>query len=142
MVEVTYRGGNMDGITSNAASEATLELLVKAMSAKGGGSGAQGLYNKAQKTGTAEMKKMAKAQKEATAGKQAETKEVKKVTKELGFFKKGLNTALTAMNNAFAGIGGAAGGMVKEVFGAGTNLSDFSQHLTGCLLYTSPSPRD
>ncbi len=131
MVEVTYRGGNMDGITSNAASEATLELLVKAMSAKGGGSGAQGLYNKAQKTGTAEMKKMAKAQKEATAGKQAETKEVKKVTKELGFFKKGLNTALTAMNNAFAGIGGAAGGMVKEVFGAGTNLSDFSQHLTG-----------
>ena len=67
MVEVTYRGGNMDGITSNAASEATLELLVKAMSAKGGGSGAQGLYNKAQKTGTAEMKKMAKAQKAVKA---------------------------------------------------------------------------
>ena len=30
MVEVTYRGGNMDGITSNAASEATLlKLLAK-----------------------------------------------------------------------------------------------------------------
>ena len=44
MVEVTYRGGNMDGITSNAASEATLLKLLAKMD-KGAGGGAQGLYN-------------------------------------------------------------------------------------------------
>ena len=50
MVQVTYQGGGMDGVTSNAASEATLQLLLKALSGQGGaGSGAQDAYNKAQK---------------------------------------------------------------------------------------------
>ena len=40
MVEVTYRGGNMDGITSNAASEAPLLKLLAKMD-KGAGGGAQ-----------------------------------------------------------------------------------------------------
>ena len=41
MVQVTYQGGGMDGVTSNAASEATLQLLLKALSGKGGGAGAE-----------------------------------------------------------------------------------------------------
>jgi hypothetical protein len=39
-VEVTYRGGGMDGVTSNAASEATLARLVALMEKKGGNGGA------------------------------------------------------------------------------------------------------
>jgi len=31
MAEITYRGGQMDGVTSNAASEATLQRLVQLM---------------------------------------------------------------------------------------------------------------
>ena len=49
MVEVNYRGGGMDGVTSNAASEATLLRLLSAMEKGGGGSGggagAQKMYN-------------------------------------------------------------------------------------------------
>ena len=53
MVQVTYQGGGMDGVTSNAASEATLQLLLKALGGGGGGAGAgaQDAYNKAQKSG-------------------------------------------------------------------------------------------
>ena len=39
MVEVNYRGGGMDGVTSNAASEATLLRLLSAIEKGGGGSG-------------------------------------------------------------------------------------------------------
>ena len=42
MVQVTYQGGGMDGVTSNAASEATLQLLLKALGGSGGGAGAGG----------------------------------------------------------------------------------------------------
>ena len=47
MVQVTYQGGGMDGVTSNAASEATLQLLLKALGGGGGGAGAgaQDAYN-------------------------------------------------------------------------------------------------
>ena len=33
---VTYQGGEMEGITSDAATEATLEKLLKAFTAQGG----------------------------------------------------------------------------------------------------------
>ena len=46
MVQVTYQGGGMDGVTSNAASEATLQLLLKAISGQGGNTGgAQGAFD-------------------------------------------------------------------------------------------------
>ena len=54
MVQVTYQGGGMDGVTSNAASEATLQQLLKALggSGTGAGAGASAEYQKAQKQGT------------------------------------------------------------------------------------------
>ena len=47
MVDVTYRGGGMDGVTSNAASEATLQRLVALMEkgSKGGGSATEKMAN-------------------------------------------------------------------------------------------------
>jgi len=55
MVEVNYRGGGMDGVTSNAASEATLLRVLKALESggKGGGTGGkiQEQFNKAQQAG-------------------------------------------------------------------------------------------
>ena len=65
MVQVTYQGGGMDGVTSNAASEATLQLLLKALGGGGGGAGAgaQDAYNKAQKSGVLHQKQDNKATK-------------------------------------------------------------------------------
>ena len=40
MVQVTYQGGGMDGVTSNAASEATLQQLLKALGGSGTVAGA------------------------------------------------------------------------------------------------------
>ena len=52
MVQVTYQGGGMDGVTSNAASEATLQLLLKAISGQGGNTGgAQGAFDGANSKG-------------------------------------------------------------------------------------------
>ena len=52
MVQVTYQGGGMDGVTSNAASEATLQLLLKAISGQGGNTGgAQGAFDGANAKG-------------------------------------------------------------------------------------------
>ena len=81
MVEVTYRGGNMDGITSNAASEATLQKLLAAMGKSGGG--AKDLHGAASKKTAAELKKMAAATKGATEARKGDTDATKDHTKQV-----------------------------------------------------------
>ena len=55
MVDVTYRGGGMDGVTSNAASEATLQRLVALMEkgSKGGGAATEKMANDVKTKGVA-----------------------------------------------------------------------------------------
>ena len=81
MVQVTYQGGGMDGVTSNAASEATLQLLLKALGSGGGGGAASDLANKAQKAGMLGTKANTKATKGQTEATGDQTKATNKSTK-------------------------------------------------------------
>ena len=134
MVEVVYRGGNMDGITSNAASEATLlKLLAKIGKGSGAGNKAQELYNASQKEGTEATVKGTKAEKAQTKATQASTDATKKMTKaQLGFFGT-MNKYTLGLGSGIANVGEAAMGLAGELLGSGESLSDFSQHITGLL---------
>lgn len=139
MVQVTYQGGGMDGVTSNAASEATLQLLLKALGGGGGGAGAgaQDAYNKAQKAGVLHQKQDTKATKEGTVATKAGTKATKASTKAFKMVTgavKGLAGGLVA---GLGNIAGSATGLAKELVMGGDRLSDFGQHITG-LLSTIP----
>ena len=67
MAEVTYRGGGMDGVTSNAASEATLQRLVALMEkgSKGGGAATEKMANDAKDAANDAADKVKEAGKEA-----------------------------------------------------------------------------
>ena len=133
MVEVIYRGGNMDGITSNAASEATLlKLLAKLGGASsGGGKDAQNLYNEAQKKGTSEINKNARAQKkhkeavgQDTSATEEHTDSVKESSKWLDYFaEKG--------KGLVQGVGNAIGGITSAMLEGKTGLGDYTAHMAG-----------
>lgn len=139
MVQVTYQGGGMDGVTSNAASEATLQLLLKAISGQGGNTGgAQGAFDGANAKG---MIGANKAQTKAT-------KQTTEATKGLGQAGKDTTGALKKLGNMASRVGGmliggltnagaSIGALGKELLMGGNRLSDFSQHVTG-LISTIP----
>ena len=139
MVQVTYQGGGMDGVTSNAASEATLQLLLKAISGQGGNTGgAQGAFDGANAKG---MIGANKAQVKAT-------KQTTEATKGLGEAGKDTSGALKKLGNMASRVGGmlvggltnagaSIGALGKELLMGGNRLSDFSQHVTG-LISTIP----
>ena len=133
MVQVTYQGGGMDGVTSNAASEATLQLLVKSLGggSGGAGAGASAEYNKAQKAGTIGQKAANKAQ-------TATTKSTTALGKAANVAGKGLkmvgNAAKGVMGMAIGAIGNVANtaaNLGKELLVGGNRLTDFSKHISG-----------
>lgn len=138
MVEVNYRGGGMDGVTSNAASEATLLRLLAAIEKGGGGGGGSGgkiqqEYNKAQKAGilgqktaTKELKDGAKAQGENTKAVEKNEKSLKNFVKALDRYSMGL---VSGIGNTIKGVADLG----IELVAGGDRLSDFSKHATGLI---------
>ena len=92
MAEVTYRGGQMDGVTSNAASEATLQRLIQLMEKGGSGGGAatQKMANAVQKEGIALDKKDNTATKDGTEATENQTKATTTLTQKTKNFAKSL----------------------------------------------------
>ena len=131
MVEVTYRGGNMDGITSNAASEATLQKLVAAMGKSGGG--AKDLHGAASKKTAAELKKMAAATKGATEARKGDTDATKDHTKQVDKSTSSLKKLSRAAGSMFGSITGAAGGLAGSLLEGKMGLSDYTSHVTGLI---------
>lgn len=135
MVQVTYQGGGMDGVTSNAASEATLQALLKALGSGGGGGagGAQDQYTKAQKAGILGQKNLNKETKgttESVGGLGNASNKASRALKSIGGMAKGvLGMAVGAIGNT----GQAAADMGMELLAGGNKLSDFSQHATGLI---------
>tara|TARA_Y100001954_G_scaffold97304_1_gene106111 strand:- start:8011 stop:10617 length:2607 start_codon:yes stop_codon:yes gene_type:complete len=139
MVQVTYQGGGMDGVTSNAASEATLQLLLKAISGQGGNTGgAQGAFDGANAKGLiGAQKQQTKATKGATSATQDYTKSTnfaKDAVKKMGQMASRVGGMLVG---GLTNVGATVGSLGKELLMGGNRLSDFSQHVTG-LISTVP----
>lgn len=128
---VTYQGGEMEGITSDAATEATLEKLLKAFTAQGG-SGSS--FNK---TAEDAAKKETKARKDGTKATKADTKELTKHTSVVGKSIDALATMTEALvkmaGRGLMNIGESVTGMAGQLMGGGHRLSDFSKHVTGLI---------
>lgn len=133
MVDVTYRGGGMDGVTSNAASEATLQRLVALMEkgSKGGGSATEKMANDVKTKGIGISKKDNQATAEGTEAKKDATKAQKKLSERVRNTAKAFDRYSLGL---FSGIGNTIqtfGGLGKELLAGGNRISDFGQHVTG-----------
>jgi len=137
MVGITYRGGDMEGVSSNAASEATLKLLVEAIKGMGGASAGGAVSSLAKKSGKAQLKATkdqtkadiggTKAQKDHTKATKGSTKATKNFAKSLAKAGAGL------VGGVLGGIVNAVGGVTSELMGASTNLGAYSSHIMGAL---------
>ena len=135
MAEVTYRGGGMEGVTSNAASEATLQRLIQIMEKgnSGGGAATQKMANAVQKEGIALDKKDNTATKDGTEATQDQTKATKSFTQSI---KNSAKTIDRYTLGALSGIGNTIstiGGLGTELLTGGNRISDFSAHVTGLI---------
>jgi hypothetical protein len=135
MVDVTYRGGGMDGVTSNAASEATLQRLVALMEkgSKGGGAATEKMANDVKTKGVAISKEDNKATAEGTEAKKDATKAQKKLSERVRNTAKAFDRYSLGL---FSGIGNTIqtfGGLGKELIAGGNRISDFGQHVTGLI---------
>ena len=133
MVDVTYRGGGMDGVTSNAASEATLQRLVALMEkgSKGGGSATEKMANDVKTKGIGISKQDNQATAEGTEAKKDATKAQKKLSERVRNTAKAFDRYSLGL---FSGIGNTIqtfGGLGKELLAGGNRISDFGQHVTG-----------
>jgi len=134
MVQVTYQGGGMDGVTSNAASEATLQLLLKALgSGGGGGGGAQDAYNKAQKAGILHQKQDNKATAAGTTATKKQTTATKASTKAFKMVTGAVKGVVGGLIGGLGNVANTAVSLGKELVMGGDRLSDFGQHITGLL---------
>ena len=134
MVEVVYRGEGMDGVTSNAASEATLLKLLEAFGKGGGDSGAlDKLAQASKRRDTKDIKDHSKRTKEDSEA----TAEHSLLTRGAIKGLKALTSAITMTTSAlFSGIGNVVETIANlglELLSGGTRLSDFSSHLTGLI---------
>ena len=134
MVEVVYRGGNMDGITSNAASEATLLKLLAAFG-KGGGDSSKlkSLADRAEASKMREAKKHTDATKKDT---EATDEHSAAVGFAIGALKTMTKTLTATVSAVFSGIGNVVetvANLGMELLAGGNRLSDFSSHLTGLI---------
>mgnify|MGYP001563358102 CR=1 FL=1 len=137
MVGITYRGGDMEGVSSNAASEATLKLLVEAIKGMGGASAGGAVSSLHKKSGKAQLKATkdqtkadiggTKAQKDSTKATKGATKATKNYAKAVAKAGAGL------VGGVLGGIANAAGGVASELMGASTNLGAYSSHIMGAL---------
>ena len=141
MVGITYRApggvGDMEGVTSNAASEATLKLLVEAIKGMGGASAGGAVNSLAKKSGKDQLKATkdqtkadiggTKAQKDSTKATKGATKATKNYAKAVAKAGAGL------VGGVLGGIANAAGGVANELMGASTNLGAYSSHIMGAL---------
>jgi len=125
----------MDGVTSNAASEATLLRVLKALESggKGGGTGGkiQEQFNKAQQAGILGQQKSTDAIKEGTKTRQENTGAVKKATDKLKDMTKAVDKYTFGLVSGLGNAVKATGDLAIEVLAGGDRLSDFSKHVTG-----------
>lgn len=135
MVEVNYRGGGMDGVTSNAASEATLLRLLSAIEKGGGGSGggagAQKMYNKAVADGFKTKTKDTDATKDGTKAQEQNTSAVQRASNAVKNFAKSVDRYTFGALSGIMNTGKAAGDLAIELVAGGNRISDFSKHVTG-----------
>ena len=132
MVQVTYQGGGMDGVTSNAASEATLQSILKALSGKGGGTGGvQDAYNKAQSKGLIGQKALTKSTGEQTKATDAQTGAAKASAKAFKMVTGAVKGTLGMLVGALGNTINAAANLGKELLAGGTGIGDFSKHISG-----------
>ena len=126
---VTYQGGEMEGITSDAATEATLEKLLKAFTA-GGGSGST-----FSKTADDASKRETKARKDGTKATKEDTKELSKhtstVRKSLDALDEFVDSLAKSAKRGLLNMGESITGMAGQLMGGGHRISDFSKHVTG-----------
>ena len=133
MVQVTYQGGGMDGVTSNAASEATLQQLLKALggSGTGAGAGASAEYQKAQKQGTIGQKAANAAQGKTTKSTTAMGKAAQTAGKGLKLVASAAKGVMGMAIGAIGNVANTAANLGKELVVGGNRLTDFSKHLSG-----------
>ena len=133
MVQVTYQGGGMDGVTSNAASEATLQLLVKSLGggSGGAGAGASAEYSKAQKAGTVGQKAANKAQTTTTKSTTALGKAANVAGKGLKMVGNAAKGVMGMAIGAIGNVANTAANLGKELLVGGNRLTDFSKHISG-----------
>ena len=133
MAEITYRGGQMDGVTSNAASEATLQRLVQLMEkgSTGGGSATEKMANAVKTKGIGLAQKDNKATQEGTEATQKQTKATTSLTQKTKNFAKTLDRYSGGLLSGVGNTISAVGGLGKELVAGGNRISDFGQHVTG-----------
>lgn len=141
MVGITYRApggvGEMEGVTSNAASEATLKLLVDAIKGMGGaaaGGAVSSLAKKSEKAQLKATKEQTKADVGGTKAQKDNTKATKGATKASKDYAKAVAKAGAGLvGGVLGGIVNAVGGVTSELMGASTNLGAYSSHIVGAL---------
>lgn len=131
MVQVTYQGGGMDGVTSNAASEATLQLLLKALSGKGGGAGVQDAYNKAQNKGMLGQKALTKSTGAQTKATDTQTAAAKASAKAFKMVTGAVKGTLGMLVGTLGNVANTAANLGKELLAGGTGIGDFTKHISG-----------
>ena len=132
MVEVVYRGAGMDGVTSNAASEATLLKLLQNFSKGGGDSGKlQKLHDAATTADTKATKKGTKATEEDTSKTKEHSLAVRAAAGVIKELAAGISSLGSMLWNAIGNVVEKIADMGMELVAGGTRLSDFSSHLSG-----------
>ena len=130
MARVKYEDG---GTSSNAASEETLEKLVKAMTAMGGsaaGAATAGLAGKTKKAEEKASKNQTKATKAGTKATDDDTKATKDHSKATKTWTKAILQAGAAAAGSLVGsIAGAVTGVASELMAGGTQMSGYTKHL-------------
>ena len=130
MATVFYQDG---GTSSNAASEETLEKLVKAMTAMGGsaaGAATASLAGKTQKAEEKATKNQTKATKAGTKATDDDTKATKDHSKATKTWTKAILQAGAAAAGSLVGsIAGAVTGVASELMAGGTQMSGYTKHL-------------
>ena len=130
MARVKYEEG---GTSSNAASEETLEKLVKAMTAMGGpaaGAATAGLAGKTKKAEEKAIKNQTKSTKASTKATDDDTKATKDHSKATKTWTKAILQAGAAAAGSLVGsIAGAVTGVASELMAGGTQMSGYTKHL-------------
>ncbi len=130
MARVIYDEG---GTSSNAASEETLEKLVKAMTAMGGpaaGAATVGLAGKTKKAEEKAIKNQTKSTKASTKATDDDTKATKDHSKATKTWTKAILQAGAAAAGSLVGsIAGAVTGVASELMAGGTQMSGYTKHL-------------
>ena len=131
MARVTYQGGDMEGISSDAASEQTLNELLKAFKAQGGSGGKfNDTAEKAQKQATKATKTGTKATEADTKQTKEHTGTVKDAEKAIATFSKAL---MKSAGRGILNVGESITGFAGDILGGSHRISELSKHVTGLI---------